>query len=336
MIEGEINNFIMVWTVATTLFWYSYTIGKVIPKGIKRLVFLFPPILILLLLPVRLTSVHLGSFTSFFLAWLSTFKLLLFAFAKGPLSSNPPLSLPHFVLLASLPIKFQHNNHTNKNQIKVVPLNWRELVVMSILSYFFIPSYENRESFHPLVLMSLYGLHLYIGLEIFLALITTIARKVVQVELEQPFNKPYLSTSVQDFWGRRWDIMVTRILHPAIYEPVLKAASHVIGRKWAPIPAVMVTFTVSGLMHDMIFYYMKREKATWEAWEPCWDSMCFFFIHGVCVALEIAYKKTFKPKHQLLPRVVSCTLTMAFVVSTALYFFVPALVRSGVTFKQNI
>ncbi|CAK8575213.1 unnamed protein product [Lathyrus sativus] len=332
MTETEMRNFIMVWSIATTLFWYSYIIGKVIPKGKGRLIALFPPILIFLLLPLRLTSMHLGLISSFFLAWLSTFKLILYAFAKGPLSSNPPPSLPHFLLLASLPIKFQQKDHINQNQnnINIAPENWRELVVMAIISYICIPLYGQKENLHPFILLSLHGLHFYTGLELFLSLITTIVRKLIQIDLEQPFDKPYLSTSVQDFWGRRWNIMVSRILHPTIYEPMLKTFTHVIGRKWAPLPAVVVTFTVSGLMHELIFYYMKQKTATWEAWEPCWDSMFFFLIHGVGVALQIGHAKIFKPK-QLLPRVVSWMLTMIFIVSTSVCLFLPALARCGVT-----
>jgi hypothetical protein len=108
---------------------------------------------------------------------------------------------------------------------------------------------------------------------------------------------------------------------------MVKAFSHFIGRKWAPIPAVVVTFMVLGLMHELIYYNLKRKNAIWETWEPCWDSMFFFFIHGVFVALQIAYKKTFKPKQQLLPRIVSCTLTMAFVMTTALTLFIPVFFR---------
>ncbi|KAK2453724.1 acyl-CoA--sterol O-acyltransferase [Trifolium repens] len=160
-------------------------------------------------------------------------------------------------------------------------------------------------------------------------MITTIACKILQVELEKPFDRPYLSTSLQEFWGKRWNVMVSRILHPTVYKPLVKAFSHVIGRKWAPIPAVVLTFMVSRLMHELIYYNLKRKNATWEAWEPCWDSMFFFFIHGVFVALQIAYKKTFKPKQPLLPRIVSCTLTLAFVMTTILTLFIPVLFRSA-------
>jgi hypothetical protein len=144
------------------------------------------------------------------LSWLSTLKFILFACSyKGALSSNPPLSFPHFLLIASFLIKCQHklvsklSNHTNNqnhNQIKVTSLNWsNKLLVIFIHSFFFF--YSSKQKFRPIIFMSLYILQVYTGLEIFLASITVIICKLVQVELEQPFNKPHLSTLVQDFYN---------------------------------------------------------------------------------------------------------------------------------------
>lgn len=33
------------------------------------------------------------------------------------------------------------------------------------------------------------------------------------------FDEPYLATSLQDFWGRRWNLMVSSIFRSAIYAP---------------------------------------------------------------------------------------------------------------------
>ncbi|CAJ2674157.1 acyl-CoA--sterol O-acyltransferase 1-like [Trifolium pratense] len=325
--KGVINNFIIVWSVAITLFLYSYIIGKIVPNGRGRLVALFPPTLILLLLPIWQTDAHLIIYSTFCLSWLSTFKLLLFAFAKGPLSSNPPPSLFQFLLISSLPIKFQYKNQ-NQIKFKLTSLNKLELLVMSILLYFFVLPYEKKEGFRPLILTFIYFVHFYFGLELTFAISTTIARKILQLDLEKPFDRPYLSASPKEFWGKRWNVMASRILHPSVYKPMVNAFSHVIGRKWASIPAVVVTFIVSGLMHELIYYNLKRKNVTWKAWEPCWDSMSYFFIHGVFVALQIAYKKTFKPKQQLMPTIVSRTLTLAFVMTTTLTLFIPAFMRS--------
>ncbi|CAJ1962622.1 unnamed protein product [Sphenostylis stenocarpa] len=333
--EGEINNFIMVWSIAAATMCYCQRVGKLIPEGASRLVAIIPAVVVLLLLPLRLISVHLGGATSFFLGWLSTFKLLLFAFGKGPLSSNPPLSLPHFVSIGCLPIKFQRNTTTSsKTQTPKSPFNYAS-TAMIVLFALLIPLYGKKDYLHPKFVLFLYGLHMYIGLEFIFGTISITTRKLLGVELEPQFDKPYLSTSLQDFWGKRWNIVVNRVLHPTVYDPVATLAGRIIGRKWAPLPAILASFAVSGLMHELVFYYIKRETRTWEAWEPSWDATCFFLLHGACVAVEVALKKGLKAKKWRLPRVVSWLLSSVFLLYTAILMFLPALVRCHVYEKAT-
>lgn len=336
--DGEINNFIMVWTIAASTMSYCHTIGNLISHGTPRLIALIPAIILLFLLPLRLTSIHLGGPSSFFLGWLSTFKLFLFAFNKGPLSTNPPLSLPHFISLASLPIKFQlqtNNSNLKKdhNSKSKPSLRYSYATIIIILA-FLIPLYRIKENFHQKFVFLLYALYMYIGLEFFFALASTFTTKLLSVELEPQFDKPYLSTSLQDFWGKRWNISVNRLLHPTVYEPVMSFCSRWIGRKWAPLPAILATFTMSAIMHEVVFYYIKREQRTWEKWEPSWDATCFFILHGVCLAVQVGIKKAFGEKVRL-PTVVSWLLTVAFVMYTTLCLFVPALVRCRVYEKAS-
>ncbi|KAJ6429979.1 hypothetical protein OIU84_021400 [Salix udensis] len=72
------------------------------------------------------------------------------------------------------------------------------------------------------------------------------------MELEPPSNEPYLSTSLQDFWGRRWNLMVTNLLRHTVYKPVRSSLGSLLGQ-WAPLPAVAASFLVSGLMHELLF-----------------------------------------------------------------------------------
>ena len=103
------NNFINVWLSVFISLCYCYSIGKFVPKGILRLFGVLPIVCLFLLLPLNFSSIHLGGTFAFFIAWLANFKLLLFAFGKGPLSSNPSISLGHFIAFACLPIKIQQN-----------------------------------------------------------------------------------------------------------------------------------------------------------------------------------------------------------------------------------
>ncbi|XVF79667.1 hypothetical protein PTKIN_Ptkin15bG0008100 [Pterospermum kingtungense] len=107
-------------------------------------------------------------------------------------------------------------------------------------------------------------------------------RSFTSLELKPQFKEPYLSTSLQDFWGKRWNLMVTSILRPTVSEPTQRFSSTVIGRTWASLP-----FVVSGLMHKLMFYYLGRLSPTGVV---SW----FFVIHGFCLTLEIDLKKALR------------------------------------------
>lgn len=196
----------------------------------------------------------------------------------------------------------------------------------------FKPIYENKHRIKPKLVLFFYGVNLYIGLEICLNFVSTWATMFLGVELDPTFDEPYMATSLQDFWGRRWNTMVNRIMHPTVYDPVMSTCSHVIGRRWAPLPAIVVTFMVSGLMHELIFYYIKRESRTWEEWEPTWEVTLFFLLHGVCLAVEVAVKKARRGGWRL-PAAVSRLMVAAFVIGTGLWLFLPSLYRCRVDVK---
>ncbi|KAG5238420.1 acyl-CoA--sterol O-acyltransferase [Salix suchowensis] len=334
--ESEICNLIEVWLSVFASVCYCYAIGKVVPKGTRRLVFLLPIVCLFLYLPLHLFVLHFRGITAFFIAWLANFKLLLFAFGKGPLSSdNRSISLPHFVAVACLPIKIQHKadsspkshiHHAQKlqNGKKSSPNYGVKTLLLAIL----VNVHNYSDYIHPKVVSLLNVMYLYIQLEIILAIAAAVAKVLLGLELEPQFDEPYLSTSLQDFWGRRWNLMVSSILRLAVYEPTRNLASGLtvyeptrniskrfVGRRWSPIPAVLATFLLSAIMHEVMFYYLLRVKPTWEV---TW----FFLLHGFCVTLEIAIKKALKGRWQL-PRLISGLFTVGFVLATSCWLFFP-------------
>lgn len=114
--------------------------------------------------------------------------------------------------------------------------------------------------------------------------------------------------------------MVTRILRPTVYVPVLDYSTRIMGRKWAAFPAVMSTFVVSGLIHELIIFYICCQK------RPTWEITWFFVLHGGCLMAEIAAKKVVGGKWRL-PRVLATVLTVGFVVVTGLWLFLPPFLR---------
>ncbi|XP_062013590.1 acyl-CoA--sterol O-acyltransferase 1-like [Rosa rugosa] len=330
---GEMGSFIKVWLLVFLSLCYCYVLPKFVPKGVPRLLCILPIVCLFLDLPLHLASIHLGGTTAFFIAWLANFKLLLFAFGKGPLSSDPSISLPRFIAVACLPIKIQQNpvpkshdqnGHNKEKPFPGMPKKGQKSLInyatKGLLLGLLVRVYNYSEHIHPKLLWVMYCFHIYFALEIILVVVASVVRLVMGLELEPQFNEPYLASSLQDFWGRRWNIMVTSILRPSVYEPVLTVATRVVGRKWAPLPAVMGTFVVSAIMHELIFYYLGRMSPTWEV---TW----FFLLHGVCLVVEIAVKKTVASRRFQLPRLISGPLTVAFVTATVFWLFLPALLR---------
>jgi H+/Cl- antiporter ClcA len=120
--------------------------------------------------------------------------------------------------------------------------------------------------------------------------------------------------------------MITSILCLIVYKPVRRISTHVIGPRWALLPAVIAAFLVFGLMHEVIFYYFTCAYPTWEV---TW----FFVLQGVCVAIEIVVKKAVTDRWQL-NRAISRPLTVGFVVVTGVWLFFPQIIKNGVHEKD--
>lgn len=319
--DKELESFVAIWIWAAAALYYCYSAVAEIPKGTLRLLALLPIFFFLTILPLKLSSIHLVGPTFFFLTWLCNFKLLLFAFGKGPLAQ--PWNLLQFTSVACLPIKPQSPDRTcdPPKDALVVPRNVlfaTKVVLLALL----IKAFEYRSYVHPYIVLAFYCIYLYLELEIVLAICAIPARALLGFELEPQFNEPYLATSLQDFWGWRWNLMVTTILRPTVYHPVQCLFAPVTGHKSATLPAAIATFAVSGLMHELIYYYLTRVRPTWEV---TW----FFVLHGVCVAAEMYAKRRMGTRWRL-HLAVSRLLTLAFVAVTGAWLFFPQLTRNGV------
>lgn len=88
---------------------------------------------------------------------------------------------------------------------------------------------------------------------------------------------------------------------------------------------MLAAFTVSGLMHEVIYYYLTRVTPTWEV---TW----FFLLQGVCTAAEVAAKKASAGRWQF-PPAVTRPLTVVFVAVTSFWLFFPQLLRNHVDVK---
>ncbi|XP_031125006.1 acyl-CoA--sterol O-acyltransferase 1-like [Ipomoea triloba] len=327
IMEGEIKSFMVVWSTVLGCLCYCHAIDKLLlPKPtITRALSLIPVACLFMVLPLNLHSINLGATSSFFIAWLASFKVLLFAFGDGPLASSPPLPLSSFVLVACLPIKFQSLQESSSSQPKKARRSSVNHLTKLMLLLILFRVYKYQKYIHRNLLLFCYCLHIYFCLELMLVAVAAAVRAGTGMEMEPPFNEPHLATSLQDFWGRRWNLIVSNILRPTVYAPVKSATGRVLSRKWAVVTAVMATFVVSGVMHELVFYNIGRVR-------PSGEVLGFFVLHGACLGVEIGVKKWLKGRFWV-PGFVSGPLAVCFVILTSFWLFFPPFLKNKADVK---
>ncbi|KAL1209649.1 putative long-chain-alcohol O-fatty-acyltransferase 4 [Cardamine amara subsp. amara] len=313
--EEELKNFIKVWISAIISTSYCYYLSTKIKAGVFRLLSVLPVCALFLVLPLFLSSVHFSGSTAFALTWLANFKLILFSFDQGPLFPIPP-NISQFICLTCFPIKPQ-KNPKSQNQIP----KWVFAIKVAVFGVL-LQMYEYKRYMSPTVLLGLYSLHIYLEFEILLVFLKVLLSIYLGCDLEPQFNEPYLATSLQDFWGRRWNLIVPAILRQAVYVPVRLIAGRKMSSDKALFLGVLASFLVSGAVHELIFFYFTRESPTGEV---TW----FFVLHGVCTAVEGAAKRTSFVRLWKMNQMVSRLFTVGFVVVTGGWLFFPQLTRSG-------
>lgn len=75
------------------------------------------------------------------------------------------------------------------------------------------------------------------------------------IKLIQNFNRPYLATSIQDFW-KRWHISLTSWLTDYVYNPLIRQKVVKVKFYNMMLIGMMATFLVSGLWHGAEWKYV--------------------------------------------------------------------------------
>ncbi|VVB17394.1 unnamed protein product [Arabis nemorensis] len=194
-----------------------------------------------------------------------------------------------------------------------------KVLVLSFILNLYGKNYHN--SLPRFAFLAILIIHVYLETELILVFLGALLSTFLGCEIEPVFNEPYLATSLQDFWSRRWNLMVPAVLRPTVHIPLQRFSARFLGPNQAFHAGVLATFLVSGLMHELIYFYMIRKSPTWEV-------TCFFMLHGVVTSAEIAAKRMrlCPPPH----RAVSGLAVSAFVVITAAWLFYPQVLRNDV------
>jgi len=216
--EEELKNFIKLWISAIISISYCYYLSTRIKAGVFRLLSVLLVCALFLVFPLFFSYVHFSGCMAFFLSWLANFKLILFSFDQGPLSPLPR-TLSRFICITCFPIKPQQNPNLQNYKIPI----WL-FAIKVVIFVVLLQMYEYKQYLSPALLLVFYSLHIYLELEIVFMLVKALVFITLGCDLEPQSNEPYLATSLQDFWGRRWNLMVPAILRPAVYLPARRMA----------------------------------------------------------------------------------------------------------------
>ncbi|KAF5192640.1 Acyl-coa--sterol o-acyltransferase [Thalictrum thalictroides] len=335
-IEDELRNFTKVVFIVSLSLTYCYFISSRIPKGKPRLLSVLPVIYILTSFPLTLSSFFLQFYSALCIVWLANFKLVLFALGKHDNIS----ALLDFILVIAFPIKikaFQHNtnkespttsNTGSKCAFKLGLAFVINAFIWSISVLLYVLYKEHISSMNPIVVVHiLYSTRMHFGIQIQFALVAALSKLLTGKELEPQFNNPHLSTSLGNFWSKRWNLMINKSLKSLIHEPIRSLFTPVLGRRWAIHPAILATFVVSGLMHELIPFYVGRTRPTWEV-------LWFFIINGLCVTIEVEIKKKASKSGWKLHPIISTPLTVGFVMATAIWLCYAELIHCGADVRE--
>ncbi|XP_015060619.1 acyl-CoA--sterol O-acyltransferase 1-like [Solanum pennellii] len=286
---------------------YSYFLIPKFPKGIPRIILISPIFYILYFLPWCFSFAFLRGILSFFITWITSFKLILFCFNKGPLSlcKNPI----DFILISILPLKisiFDEKSVRNTSDKliydqKIVDRKYEISDKTSIKN-------DSNESISDLKDVSQ-------KYEIFDISICK------RYDMEEIFKQPYLATSFRDFWGKRWNRYSSKMLRLTIYDPTNEALKN-LGKNTSNLLAIVCTFVVSAIMHELMFYYITCGLCL----KPTCEVMWFFVLQGICISFE----KFFYAKNwAIMDARISILLKRIFIVFSFYFLLVLPVVREG-------
>lgn len=187
-----------------------------LPIGLPRLVFILPILPIFFLLPWTIPIYHLRAILSFIFLWTVPSKLLLLCWDAG--IDYPSSGFLYFATIVMMPIRVKGRKSETQapRGIHGSRFWWQFIAVIAILNI-----YSYRNGLPLWAIYVLYTCHMYLGLELMLGGLAKLATACFGVESDPQFNNPFMSASLSEFWGRRWNLVVTTILRSTVYNPAL-------------------------------------------------------------------------------------------------------------------
>lgn len=267
---------------------------------------------------------------------------------RGPLMTA--LTLPQFIAVAFLPITpVLHHSCTNNNDSKSTSSskerkgNARQDEVgdgasAAAVDFFFklfclaalLIALQKLE--HRLAREVLYAFGLYLFISIIMDCVGFISVFLLNLRVAPHFDRPFLSSSLTDYWSRRWNLNTGYTMRFLIYDPICEgrlikkegaeeSSGTQISRKRRAL-AVCTSFIVSGIFHEFFIIYLRgRVSGYW---------LTFFSVQGPLLVMESMARRWMKLRGLAVPKVLSIPLTLGLMLFLGDLFFFPDVTRMGI------
>ncbi|KAK3159877.1 hypothetical protein QOZ80_1BG0052180 [Eleusine coracana subsp. coracana] len=307
---------------------YARAASARLPPGLPRLAALLPVIAFYAAVPLIFSSSILRFVAGFFLGWLGTFKLALLAASRGPL--DPALPALPFLFTALFPVKLITTTNNERPAASTSSTTTTTTSSGSFVSRAMevaafacvLRLYSYMDTLHVYLRYTVYCLHLYLLLDLLIPCTALLGRLVLGMELEPQFDRPYLAASLREFWGRRWNLMVSAVLRAAVYDPVRALAAQWNKNNNKEVAAA-ASFLVSGVMHEAMACYLLLRP-------PTGEMVAFFLLHCAFCLVEDRCVRMWRAKGwPAPPRAVRFLVLASFMAVTMFWLFLPPVCRDG-------
>jgi len=183
---------------------------------------------------------------------------------------------------------------------------FQKVVIADTLRKFVSPVYASPDSYSGEVLIVatfFFSFQVFCDFSGYSLMARGIAR-VFGFRLMLNFDRPYLASSLTDFW-RRWHISLSSWLRDYVFNPIAMGLRNlgVLG----VVLSFLVTFFISGLWHG-----------------AHWHFVIWGLLHGSVLSLEIIFSKQIKKARKAIPNflygMVMIPITFSFVTFTYIFF----------------
>eukprot|EP00850_Spirogloea_muscicola_P006772 SM000032S12156 [mRNA] locus=s32:921802:923192:- [translate_table: standard] len=201
------------------------------PVGLRRLAAAAPVLAAYALLPWVFDPMGgrmLGTAVLFcVVTWVASFRLLAACWARGPLV-DPAIACSTLRTAAamSLPLNLIAKRRRNSGTRATQPKSWVHLAgCCTAKTAAMVPIVLMAHRWHnhisPAILDAIFSVNLYLFATAVCEGLAAPAVALLGIVVASPFEHPYLALSLEDFWARRWNLVVSGVLRDTVYQPLL-------------------------------------------------------------------------------------------------------------------